>query len=174
MRFLHHSGTLAAVSVVLSRQIQPVFGQFSTMAVDLDLQKLGFTRFRKQVARFAAAALVGLALGAGAAAKQAPNDVVVSSATVALGQLPREGQATYRLIRQGGPFRYSKDGSTFGNRERLLPSKPRGYYREYTVDTPGSRDRGARRIVCGGSAPTAPEACFYTDDHYGSFRRIVE
>ncbi len=144
------------------------------MAVGLDQQKLGFTRFRKQVARFAAAALVGLALGSGAAAKQAPADAAVAPATVALSQLPREGQATYRLIRQGGPFRYGKDGSTFGNRERLLPSKPRGYYREYTVDTPGSRDRGARRIVCGGTTPTAPEACFFTDDHYGSFRKIVE
>ncbi len=93
--------------------------------------------------------------------------------TVALSSLPREAQTTERLIRSGGPFPYAKDGSRFGNRERLLPAKPRGYYREYTVKTPGSRDRGARRIVCGGEPPTAPEACFYTDDHYASFRRIV-
>lgn len=77
-------------------------------------------------------------------------------------------------MRQGGPFPYSKDGSVFGNRERQLPARTRGYYREYTVRTPGSRDRGARRIVCGGAAPKAPDACFYTDDHYTSFRRIVQ
>ena len=61
----------------------------------------------------------------------------------------------------------------FGNRERMLPAKRRGYYREYTVKTPGAHDRGARRIVCGGSEPTRPEACFYTGDHYTSFSRIV-
>ena len=78
------------------------------------------------------------------------------------------------LIYQGGPFRYEKDGTVFGNRERLLPNKDRGYYREYTVKTPGERTRGARRIVCGGLKPAAPDACFYTDDHYASFRKIVQ
>jgi ribonuclease T1 len=72
----------------------------------------------------------------------------------------------------GGPFRHEKDGSVFGNRERLLPRERRGHYREYTVDTPGSRHRGARRIVCGGER-TAPATCWYTADHYASFRRIV-
>jgi ribonuclease T1 len=96
------------------------------------------------------------------------------TATVALAQLPPEARETERLVRQGGPFPYSKDGSVFGNRERQLPARARGYYREYTVRTPGSRDRGARRIVCGGTAPKAPDACFYTDDHYTSFRRIVQ
>ena len=94
--------------------------------------------------------------------------------TVALAQLPAEAQATDRLIRSGGPFRHGKVGTVFGNRERLLPAQPRGFYREYTVPTPGARDRGARRIVCGGSRPTDPEACFYTADHYTSFRRIVQ
>jgi ribonuclease T1 len=61
----------------------------------------------------------------------------------------------------------------FGNRERLLPIKARGYYREYTVKTPGSRNRGARRLVCGGQPPTTPDACYYTDDHYNSFRRVI-
>ena len=89
-------------------------------------------------------------------------------------ELPREAQATERLIRAGGPFPYPKDGMVFGNRERNLGVKPRGFYREYTVKTPGARDRGARRIVCGGRQPTQPEACFYTDDHYASFRRIVQ
>ena len=93
---------------------------------------------------------------------------------VALSTLPQEARNTERLIRSGGPFPYRKDGSVFGNRERLLPAQRRGHYREYTVDTPGSRDRGARRIVCGGEPPTRPEACFYTDDHYASFRRIVQ
>jgi len=94
-------------------------------------------------------------------------------ATVALAELPRQGKETYELIRRGGPFPYEKDGTVFGNRERLLPLQQRGYYREYTVKTPGSRDRGARRIVCGGP-PRLPHACFYTADHYASFRKIVE
>jgi ribonuclease T1 len=93
---------------------------------------------------------------------------------VALADLPREAQQTHRLILAGGPFPYSKDGTTFQNRERLLPRQPRGYYREYTVRTPFSRDRGARRIVCGGQQATAPDNCYYTSDHYASFRRIVQ
>lgn len=93
-------------------------------------------------------------------------------ASVALADLPLQGRETHGLILQGGPFPYDKDGSVFGNRERLLPVHKRGYYREYTVKTPGSRDRGARRIICGG-APTRPDACYYTENHYGSFRRIV-
>jgi len=95
-----------------------------------------------------------------------------NGATVALNALPAQGVETYQLIRQGGPFPYEKDGVVFGNRERLLPKAKRGYYREYTVKTPGSRDRGARRMVCGGPAKT-PDACYYTADHYASFRKIV-
>ena len=94
--------------------------------------------------------------------------------TVALAELPREAQVTAASIRVGGPFGHGKDGSVFGNRERQLPAEAKGYYREYTVETPGARDRGARRIVCGGRQPTAPEACYYTGDHYASFRRIVQ
>ena len=71
------------------------------------------------------------------------------------------------MIARGGPFPYHQDGGTFGNREGHLPSKPRGYYREYTVDTPGAGHRAARRIVTGG---TPPEVWYYTDDHYDSFR----
>lgn len=96
-----------------------------------------------------------------------------SLATVTVAQLPSQARDTYGLIRRGGPFPYEKDGSVFGNRERTLPRATRGFYREYTVPTPGSRDRGARRIVCGGPA-RAPRACFYTADHYASFRQIVE
>ena len=101
------------------------------------------------------------------------SDQPGSLPTVSLADLPPEARHTERLIRSGGPFPYSKDGTTFFNRERLLPARPRGHYREYTVKTPGSRDRGARRIVCGGEPPVNPEACYYTADHYSSFRRIV-
>jgi ribonuclease T1 len=94
--------------------------------------------------------------------------------TIPLATLPPEAQHTDELIRRGGPFAYAKDGSVFGNRERRLPAGRRGYYREYTVQTPGARDRGARRIVCGGSRPTQPDACYYTGDHYTSFARIVQ
>ena len=92
--------------------------------------------------------------------------------------LPREGRAVLGAIRKGGPFAFSKDGLTFGNFEGSLPKKRRGYYREYTVETPGARNRGARRIVCGAEAGdwsrNAPSACYYTDDHYASFRHIRE
>lgn len=93
--------------------------------------------------------------------------------TVALAELPVEAQASHRLILVGGPFPHDKDGMSFGNRERLLPARARGYYREYTVATKGARDRGARRLVCGGPRPAKPDACYYTDDHYASFRRVL-
>jgi ribonuclease T1 len=93
--------------------------------------------------------------------------------TVAVSDLPPEGQTVLKRIATGGPFPYEKDGSVFGNRERLLPPHRRGYYREYTVPTPGLSHRGARRIVCGGEEPRKPEACYYTADHYASFRLIV-
>lgn len=93
--------------------------------------------------------------------------------TIAVSQLPPQGQAMMALIYEGGPFRYDKDGTVFGNREKILPKQNRGYYREYTVKTPSERTRGARRIVCGGLKAAAPDACYYTDDHYASFRKIV-
>ena len=95
-------------------------------------------------------------------------------ASVAYSGLPVQGREVMEQIRQGGPFRYEKDGTVFGNRERLLPGQKRGYYREYTVPTPGLSHRGARRIVCGGQQPRAPDACYYTEDHYSSFRLIVQ
>ena len=124
----------------------------------------------------------GWRLGASAAAWTVAVAAAVGSAgcwargpepaqAVALTALPVEAAATHRLVLAGGPFPYEKDGSVFGNRERLLPSQVRGYYREYTVPTPQSRDRGARRIVCGGPLP---DACYYTDDHYASFRLIAQ
>ena len=99
---------------------------------------------------------------------------VTASDSVALAELPPEAQQTEKLVRAGGPFPYSKDGVTFGNRERLLPRRDRGYYREYTVPASGAHSRGARRIVCGGVPAVKPEVCYYTEDHYASFRRIVQ
>jgi ribonuclease T1 len=84
-------------------------------------------------------------------------------------ELPREAQRTIALIAHGGPFPFEKDGAVFQNRERLLPSKPQGYYREYTVVTPGEDDRGARRIVAGRGGEL-----YYTADHYDSFVRVIE
>jgi ribonuclease T1 len=88
---------------------------------------------------------------------------------IALADLPDEARHTLALIRAGGPFPHAQDGRTFGNRESLLPRRERGYYREYTVRTPGARDRGARRIVAGSGGEY-----YYTADHYRSFRRIQE
>ncbi len=114
------------------------------------------------------AALMGTVLICGAAhAKEAAFEII------SLAHLPAEARTTDRLIRAGGPFKSAKDGVVFGNRERILPAERRGFYHEYTVPTPGARNRGARRIVCGGSPPTAPQACFYTGDHYATFQRIV-
>ena len=91
----------------------------------------------------------------------------IQSAFIA--ELPPEASTTYRLIKQGGPFPYPRDGVVFGNYEKRLPKKQRGYYHEYTVKTPGARNRGARRIVCG-----HPVECYYSDDHYQTFKLIRE
>lgn len=85
-------------------------------------------------------------------------------------ELPREAHATLRLVAQGGPFPHKRDGVVFQNREKLLPLHAHGQYREYTVTTPGVQHRGARRIVCGSALPPT---CYYTADHYRSFRKIV-
>ena len=89
--------------------------------------------------------------------------------TIPLFDLPPAARETLRLVEVGGPFPYSKDGAVFGNRERLLPREPRGYYREFTVPTPGARDRGPRRIIIGRNGQA-----YYTDDHYRSFKRILQ
>jgi ribonuclease T1 len=112
------------------------------------------------------------ALSSGLVQAKMPPGVEVQ-ATITIAELPKQGVQMYELIHQGGPFAHEKDGVVFGNRERLLPQQKRGYYHEYTVKTPGSRDRGIRRIVCGGQVRT-PEVCYYTADHYASFRRIVQ
>jgi ribonuclease T1 len=114
------------------------------------------------------ALVLGLALAFAPPADARRADAAGITASVRVADLPAEARETLRLIERGGPFPYRKDGTTFGNRERLLPSQPRGYYREYTVRTPGARDRGARRIVTGRSGER-----YYTADHYRSFRRIA-
>ncbi len=92
-----------------------------------------------------------------------------AQADIPIGQLPPEARQTLVLIERGGPFPYAKDGSVFGNREGRLPGRSRGYYREYTVPTPGARNRGARRIVAGQGGDR-----WYTADHYRSFQHIRE
>ena len=129
------------------------------------------------------AAILAAALS-GAAPTLARGDAAAPAARpgipeIAVAELPHEARETLRRIRQGGPFPYERDGAVFGNFERLLPRRGRGYYREYTVKTPGIAGRGARRIVAG-CASTAARPCgaggelYYTDDHYKSFRYVRE
>lgn len=125
------------------------------------------------------ALMLGAAVVLGSPAALARNAPEVSVTvpgfeTISLADLPREGRSTYKHILQGGPFSSDKDGTVFGNRERILPRQARGYYREYTVRTPRVKNRGARRIVCGGLQPQVPDVCFYTQDHYNSFQQIVQ
>ena len=115
-----------------------------------------------------AAAMALLLVAIPAAAQKGPPPAA-PVAEIPAAQLPAEARATIALIQSKGPFPYAKDGSIFGNREAILPRQPRGYYREYTVKTPGQRNRGARRIVAGRGGEL-----YYTDDHYNSFRRIRE
>ena len=114
-----------------------------------------------------AVALVLFAVGGWVHARSTPDALP----DVALTTLPKEAQKTLTLIARGGPFPYQRDGVVFGNREKRLPARARGYYHEYTVPTPGSKTRGARRIICGGDVQSIAE-CYYTNDHYQTFRRI--
>ena len=131
---------------------------------------------KRQVAAVSVASIILLCVAVMSTSLVQAKGQVPSAATdtIALTQLPVQGQDMMKLIYAGGPFKFDKDGVVFGNRERFLPAKNRGFYREYTVKTPGERTRGARRIVCGGLQPVAPEVCYYTDDHYASFRKIVQ
>ncbi len=124
--------------------------------------------------RFRFAAILGmlavafaLAVGVGPSCSRASSDS--KAVQVRLDTLPKEAQKTLRLVQQGGPFPYKRDGVVFGNFEGLLPKRPRGYYKEYTVPTPGARDRGSKRIIAGRN-----NEYYYTNDHYRTFRRILE
>jgi ribonuclease T1 len=99
------------------------------------------------------------------------REAAARSAEVPVEALPPEARATLQHIRTQGPFPYERDGVVFYNREHILPAQPRGYYHEYTVPTPGVKSRGARRIICGGDVGSLAE-CYYSDDHYRTFRRI--
>ena len=121
------------------------------------------------IARIALALAVALLGAAWTAPARAPTPAVaIATEELRLADLPREARATIALIDKGGPYPYAKDGAIFGNREGHLPRQKRGYYREYTVKTPGERTRGARRIIAGASGEL-----YYTDDHYNHFRRIT-
>jgi len=116
-----------------------------------------------------AAALLALVLSFAAFGRGDAPPAASTAAEISASQLPPEARETIALIRKGGPFPYERDGTVFGNFEKRLPLQARGYYREYTVRTPGARNRGARRIVAGKAGEL-----YYTDDHYDTFRRIRE
>ena len=121
----------------------------------------------RALACLAFAAFAALASPAGQA--QFAQSLAAAAGDIDARDLPKEARDTLALVKKGGPFPYARDGTVFGNREALLPKQKRGYYREYTVKTPGERTRGKRRIVAGRGGDY-----WYTDDHYASFRRIRE
>ena len=108
--------------------------------------------------------------GSGMARQEAPPVI----AEISMAALPLEARHTIDLIKRGGPYPFQRDGVVFGNYERLLPSRPRGYYREFTVPTPGAANRGARRVIAGGNSSGAGAEFYYTADHYRSFQRVRE
>jgi len=124
---------------------------------------------RGNILNILSACLLAVCLLAGAAGCGLVADIDLAPGEISSSNLPPEAITALNLIECGGPFPYSKDGTVFYNYEGLLPEKPDGYYHEYTVITPGESDRGARRIVAG-----AGGEFYYTDDHYNSFRLIVQ
>jgi guanyl-specific ribonuclease Sa len=122
-----------------------------------------------------AVVLIGLVAGCGHSAPTAttPTTTKAADGTCDLRDLPAQAAQTVELIESGGPFPYPRtDGVVFGNFERTLPQRERGYYHEYTVPTPGTKNRGTRRIVTGGQPLNHPPEFYYTGDHYQSFCRI--
>ncbi len=116
--------------------------------------------------------LIAALLLSGAAV--ARNDAPPALREIALAALPAEAMQTIELIKRGGPYPHQRDGVVFGNYERLLPARQRGYYREFTVTTPGAANRGARRIIAGGDNHRIGREFYYTADHYRSFQRVRE
>ena len=119
--------------------------------------------------RLLAAILIGLLFRSPPALARGDAPPAAVATEIAVAELPEQARQTVALIRKGGPFPYERDGVAFGNFEKRLPVQARGYYREYTVRTPGAKSRGARRIVAGKGGEL-----YYTDDHYNSFKRIKE
>ena len=115
------------------------------------------------------AAMLWLPAGAQAQAYHPAQNAHADPAIISNAELPPEARDTLRAIKDGGPFAYQRDGVVFSNFERVLPIRPRGYYHEYTVKTPGTHSRGARRIISGGTGEY-----YYTADHYQTFKRILE
>ena len=164
---------MTIVGSVTSNAVESI-GGYSRQAWLVRLRSLGWRSLLGLVASLVLSLGLGFFEASQALAKgTTAQSELASQVDVALATLPKEARSTYRLIFVGGPFDSHKDGVVFGNRERILARKPKGFYHEYTVRTPGVRSRGARRIVCGGDTPTSPDVCYYSDDHYASFRRIV-
>jgi ribonuclease T1 len=132
----------------------------------------GLSGFRR-IAAVALMATAALAAGSAQARTSQPDEAGGSTGSISVNELPREAVNPLSLIAAGGPFPYEKDGVVFGNFERILPPHRRGYYHEYTVPTPSAHNRGAKRIVCGGPRKRT-DNCYYSDDHYASFRRIID
>jgi len=115
------------------------------------------------------AAMLWLPAGAQAHTYHAAQSAHADLAIISVAELPPQARDTLRAIKDGGPFAYPRDGVVFSNFERVLPKRPRGYYHEYTVKTPGTHSRGARRIISGEAGEY-----YYTADHYQTFKRILE
>jgi ribonuclease T1 len=170
-------GLCALIAAILIGCAAPAPGPSSAAPVKPPAAAYGATPIRQApatAARLKAGAGTTVAGSAGGAA-QLPGGLVLAPPaagdrmpTIGYDQLPPQGHDTLASIAHGGPFKYRQDGVVFENREGLLPHKAGGYYHEYTVETPGSSDRGARRIIRGAQNET-----YYTDDHYGSFKRVV-
>lgn len=127
---------------------------------------------KKNLATLCIGMLLALASIVSATSSHARTAQCSIGESVAAKDLPKQGKDTLALIESGGPFASERDGIPFSNREKILPKERRGYYREYTVRTPGVKSRGAKRIVCGGEQ-TKADQCYYSDDHYKSFKCIA-
>jgi ribonuclease T1 len=136
------------------------------------MKNLSRVTMTNRIRLLSAAALAALSLLAASAATARTASCAVGE-SIAARDLPKQGRDTLALIESGGPFASERDGIVFGNRERILPRERRGFYREYTVRTPGVKNRGARRIVCGGADSRSTDQCYYSDDHYKSFKCIA-
>jgi ribonuclease T1 len=136
------------------------------------LSNIWFKQLLKQCATAIVGACIFFSLFSLANAKGNPSDLGTAP-QISVADLPKEAVQTLELIRKGGPFPNEKDGVVFGNREKQLPKQARGYYTEYTVKTPGAKNRGARRLVVGGP-PQSSKEIYYTDDHYESFKRVKQ